>query len=91
MTTAVFLFENGNIVKSKSMGLEGTITSRSESLYGCNRYYVQPQIGADGKVPDGWWVDEGDIKFIAVGLAHEAKEAAQKPAEKRGGPASTVK
>jgi len=51
----MFKIELGKEVKAKVTGLVGITTSRSECLYGCNRYYIQPKVGEDKKVPDGWW------------------------------------
>jgi hypothetical protein len=56
----------GNKVQSLTTGLQGILTSRSENLYGCNRYYIQPPVSAAGTIPDGWWVDEDDIKVLEL-------------------------
>jgi hypothetical protein len=61
--------ELGAKAKSKVVGMEGIITSRSENLYGCNRYFIQPRVGSDGKVIDGWWFDEDDIDIIELPVA----------------------
>lgn len=60
-----FKHELGSKVRSIVVGLEGIVGSRSENLYGCNRYFIQPRVGVDGKVPDGWWVDEDDVEVLA--------------------------
>lgn len=52
----------GLTVKSRVSGVAGVLTSRSENMYGCNRYYIQPRVGKDNKLPDGWWVDEDDVE-----------------------------
>lgn len=59
-----FLFENGQTVESKISGFSGMITSRADHLNGCNRYWVQPRIDKDGKIPDGYWIDEGELMAI---------------------------
>ena len=61
-------------VKTKVAGLLGILTSRSENLYGCNRYYVQPKVVTDMKIPEGWWVDEDDIIVIGQGVAVTKKD-----------------
>ena len=71
----------GSKAKSRTNGLTGILMSRSENLYGCNRYYVQPAVNADSKVPDGWWMDEGDIVIL------EAPEQ-EKVESDNGGPMS---
>lgn len=65
METAEFKHKLGAKVKSNTIGLIGVITARSEHLYGCNRYSVQPQVNADSKVPEGWWLDEEDITIVS--------------------------
>lgn len=77
----VFKHELGARAKSEVLDLHGVITARSENLYGCNRYYIQPKAGADMKVPDGFWVDEEDVIVMS--------QAVQKPAHNNGGPVST--
>ena len=64
----MFKHELGKLVKDKVTELDGIITSRSECLYGCNRYFIQPKAGQDKKVPDGWWVDEEQIDVIGDGV-----------------------
>lgn len=64
----MFMHELGMTVEAKVTKLRGVLTSRSENLYGCNRYYIQPPVGDDKKVPDGWWVDEDDIEVIGPGV-----------------------
>jgi hypothetical protein len=55
-------------VKTKVSKLMGIVTSRSQCLYGCNRYFVQPPVDKDMKQPDGWWVDEDDIEVVGEGV-----------------------
>ena len=56
-------------IQTRVAGLKGIITARSENLYGCNRYFIQPKVVTDMKIPDGWWVDEDDIIVIGQGVA----------------------
>lgn len=76
-----FAHELGSKVRSKVAGLEGIVTCRSENLYGCNRYYIQPRVAADMKVPDGYWVDEDDIEVIGA-------PKTERQAKNTGGPMS---
>jgi hypothetical protein len=57
----MFEIELGSRVVSKITKFEGIVVSRSEHLNGCNRYWVQPQVDKDKKVPDGAWVDEQEL------------------------------
>lgn len=68
-----FKHKLGSEVQSKVTKLRGTVTSRSENLYGCNRYFIQPAAQSDMKVPEGWWVDEDDIVIISEGQRAERK------------------
>jgi len=56
-----FLIELGSKAKSKISGFAGTITSRSEHLNGCNRYWVEPLVDKDGKIKEGAWFDEVEL------------------------------
>lgn len=69
----MFKHELGVKAEARVSKICGIITSRSENLYGCNRYYVQPQVGKDMKVPDGWWIDEDDIIVKSKGVVTEKK------------------
>lgn len=71
----------GAEAKAKVTGLTGTITMRSQALYGCNRYLIQGKVDKDGKVPEAWWVDEEDITVTAP-------NAVTAPRNERGGPMS---
>lgn len=62
----------GKEVRGRVTGLRGIVTARSENLYGCNRYYVQPRADMDGKVPDGWWTDEMDLEVVGDGVTQPA-------------------
>jgi hypothetical protein len=61
---AQFLHELGSEAESNISGFKGVITSRSEHLNGCNRYWVSPKVTKDGKLPDGYWFDEGELIII---------------------------
>ena len=57
-------FKLGVQAKSKISGFKGTITCRSEHLNSCNRYWIAPKVDKDGKLPDGYWFDEGEIERV---------------------------
>jgi hypothetical protein len=59
-----FALNNGTRVKSHITGFAGMITCRADHLYGCNRYYVTPPVGTDGKLPDGYWFDEAELDVV---------------------------
>ena len=79
-----FSIELGSEVVSKVSGFKGVVTSRAEHLNGCNRYWVAPKVDKDGKLPDGFWMDEGEIKVT--------KKPVLKPKnQERGGFPSKIK
>lgn len=78
----MFKHQLGKQVEAKVTKLRGVLTSRSENLYGCNRYFIQPAVGTEGKVPDGWWVDEDDIEIVGDGVTAKPKST--------GGPMSKL-
>ena len=57
----MYTVELGAIVESNISGFKGMVVSRSEHLNGCNRYWVQPRVTKDGKIPDGLWFDECEL------------------------------
>lgn len=68
-----FKTDLGAEVQSKVTKLRGVVTARSENLYGCNRYYIQPPVGDDRKMPEGWWVDEDDLDVVGPGVRASPK------------------
>lgn len=54
----------GFFVKDRVTGLEGVAENRATFLYGCDRYFVQPQIDGDGKIPEGKMVDEPQLEIL---------------------------
>lgn len=79
-----FTHLNGMKVKSTVTGFAGTITARADHLHGCNRYFVTPPVGKDGKMPEGYWMDEAELEVI-----EEPK--LKRENNKRGGFPSTIK
>lgn len=60
----MFEFELGSRVVSKISGFTGIVTSRSEHLNGCNRYWVAPRVDKEGKLPEGNWMDEPELEVL---------------------------
>jgi hypothetical protein len=56
-----FLYERGVHAIDKITGFKGVIAARSDSLTGCNRYYLQPPADKDGKHIEGGWYDEHSL------------------------------
>ena len=79
-----FTIQPGAKVKSNISGFAGMVTSRADHLNGCNRYFVNPPVDKDGKLPDGYWFDEDELE-----VTEEAK--LERKNNHRGGFASKVK
>jgi len=62
MSTVEFKYDLGITVKSVVSGLKGVITSRSQHLNGCNRYWVEVKVSA--KKDKSCWLDEWELKVI---------------------------
>lgn len=80
-----FKVELGKLARSKTTLLEGIVTSRSENLYGCKRYYLQQRVGEDKKVPEGCWFDEADLDVIGEGVGVDDSP------QETGGPISKIR
>ena len=81
----MFKIELGSEVKSKITGFKGIATSNAVHLNGCNRVWVQPTIGKDGKLPDGCWIDEPELEII------KKPQIKKDVSNKRGGFPSSIK
>ncbi len=57
----MFTIELGSTVVCNVSGFKGIVTSRSEHVNGCDRYWVAPKVDKDGKMVEGSWFDEGDL------------------------------
>lgn len=58
-----FKFSRGVWVKDLITGFKGVIVSRSDSLTGCNRYCIQPEVDKEGKYIEAGWYDEHSIEI----------------------------
>lgn len=77
MMQATFSIDLGARVKDKVSGFTGIVTSRYDCLTGCNRYAVQGQCGADGKMPEAIWFDEHILEVLDP-AALDVRPAAQR-------------
>jgi hypothetical protein len=62
----MFKYELGTEVKDKITGLKGIIVAKTEWLYGCIRYVVQPQQLHEGKPVESSSFDEDQIEVVAA-------------------------
>ena len=61
--------------------LRGIIIGYCSYLFGCDQYGLTPAIGADGKVGETCWFDEGRLEIIGRGVLPE-----EVTGSKAGGP-----
>lgn len=59
-----FKIDLGVTAKSNITGFKGVVTSRSEHINGCDRYFINPPVDSEGKLPDGYWFDESELIVI---------------------------
>ena len=92
---AEFRHNLGDKVKDVVTGIVGIVISRSESLFGCNRYWLQPQEHKDGKPADGGWYDEESLEVLEAKAVKRpsyarvvVQEETAQPLRRAGGPSS---
>jgi len=69
--------ELGMWVKDIVTRFEGFVTGRTEYLNGCVQCCVTPRVDKDGKMVDGHWIDENQLKKIGDGIT--VKKMEKKP------------
>jgi heat shock protein HspQ len=47
----------GDEVRHKVTGFTGIVTTHAKHIAGCDRLWVEPKVGDDGKARDGQWAD----------------------------------
>ncbi len=57
----MFIIELGSTVISHISGFKGIVTSRAEHINGCDRYWVAPKVNKAGEMPEGAWIDDGEL------------------------------
>lgn len=80
----MFKHDLGSKAQSKITGFKGIITSRSEHVNGCNRYWLEPRVDKKGNAQQGYWFDEEELEILE-------KPKVNKTNPDRGGFPSTIK
>jgi len=63
------MIQLGDRVKDIITGYTGIVTGRGDFLYGCVRFIVADEkLDDKGKVHEGHWFDEGQLKIVDVGV-----------------------
>lgn len=58
----------GDEVKHKITGFIGIVTTHAKHLSGCDRLWVEPKVGEDGKARDGQWADIDMVEILTPGV-----------------------
>ena len=82
------MLELGIKVKDRITGFKGTITARTEYLWGCNRYFVEPEVDENGAYRDGQSFDEDSLELIEDETVKLEDSKLDEP-RKTGGPHRT--
>ena len=91
-TEAVFTFNLGDKVRDRITGQVGIISSRTEHLFSCARYWIDPQELKDGKPVEGRWIDEDAMELVHAGAIVRKRyrvyeeDTSVQPLRKAGGP-----
>lgn len=87
-----FRFDLGDKVRDRITGMTGIVVSRSEHLFGCERYWVEPQEVKDGKPVDGRWFDQDSLELVTAGVIQRTRvrvvEEVAPVQRKTGGPSN---
>jgi hypothetical protein len=97
--TKIFRFRLGDKLKDRINGFNGVCTSRAQHLFGCARYWIEPQELKEGKPVDGRWYDEDSLEIVAAQVITARKylvyeeddvptttRVAERPVRRNGGP-----
>lgn len=54
----------GDKVRCKVTGFTGIVTTHAQHLAGCDRFWIEPSVGEDGKKRDGAWMDIDMVEIL---------------------------
>lgn len=54
----------GDQVRHRVTGFTGIVTTYAKHIAGCDRLWVEPKVGDDGKARDGQWADIDMVDII---------------------------
>lgn len=60
--------EIGDRVRDKVCGFEGIASAHAKHLSGCDRLFVTPVVGDDGKYVEGMWCDIDMLEIIEANV-----------------------
>lgn len=74
MSTTTHKFSLGDKVKCQVTGHEGIVIALNQWLNGCKQYCVKGKINKDKEVPEGEWIDEGQLKLVKADFLNVKKK-----------------
>lgn len=81
------MIELGSKCRDKLTGFAGIAVARTQWLYGCERYTIQPEkLDKDGKVLDTVTFDEPQLEVVGAPSAKAQRKAASEPGGPRPAP-----
>jgi hypothetical protein len=63
-----YLYGLGDKLRDRVTGQTGIAVSRAEHLFGCARYWIEPQELKDGKPVEGRWIDEDSVELAEAAV-----------------------
>ncbi len=69
----------GDEVRHKVTGFTGIVTTHAKHIAGCDRLWVEPKVGDDGKLRDGQWADIDMVEVITPGAVDVVTYARRAP------------
>ena len=67
-------FKLGSKLRDLVTGFEGVAIARVEYLNGCIQYCLVPNVGEDGKMPSGEYIDLGQLEYVKNGVDVKASD-----------------
>ena len=58
----------GDEVRHKVTGFTGIVTTHAKHLAGCDRVWIEPRVGDDGKARDGQWADIDLVEVVSASV-----------------------
>ncbi len=69
----------GDRVRCKISGFTGIATTHATHLAGCDRLWVLPAVGEDGKAVDGQWLDIDMLEIVDPAVVDVMKYTRRAP------------
>ena len=69
----------GDRVQHIVTGFKGIITSHAQHLAGCDRFWIEPEVGTDGKPFEGQWADIDLVRVIDIQVVPRVEYARRRP------------